>query len=135
MHNTPVASLGEKKSVAVKITAKAKAKSKPKIVAKGKKRRQAREDDAALLDEHTDKIEVRESKETKAQKQGEIETREIVNIMADEIEEIYSDYGSNLDRMNSEDKARTILLEMKYKDGGIKIKERDVKLRHCKAHR
>lgn len=103
-----------------------------KIVAKGKKKLQAEAEDQEAID----KFEKESLKPHKAAPSGssEINTKEVLNVLADEIEQIYTLEGVKIDRLNSMEKARTLYLEIRYKLGA-KVKEHEYDLPLCKEHR
>jgi hypothetical protein len=108
------------------------AKAIPK--AKGKIKRQELADEEKFVSEHFEKeyAEIHESDQAKVEK-AEISTKEVLNVLADEIEEIYELNGQKIDRANSMEKARILYLEIRYK-AGAKVAEKEFDLPYCKDH-
>lgn len=103
--------------------------------AKGKVRRAMMEDDADALAEFE---KAQTTKIVKAGRDGmrsdEIPTEEVVQVWADELEEIYGEFGSRLDRTNAEDKAKTLLIELRAHIPTIRITEQEFEVPHCREH-
>ena len=104
--------------------------------AKGKLRRTRIEDDEAMADELTEKMATPTG--IKADRshigKGEIDTKEVINVMADEIEEIYAATPFKMDRINAEDKARTILIELRCHTPTVPITDHAFDVRDCGRH-
>jgi hypothetical protein len=115
----------------------AKAIPKKRIApkAKGKVRRTRIEDDADALAEFE---KAQTTKIVKAGRDGmradEIPTREIVQVWADELEELYHEFGSRLDRTNAEDKAKTLLIELRAHIPTVRITEQEYDVPNCGKH-
>jgi hypothetical protein len=70
-------------------------------------------------------------------------TRELINVVTDSIERLYEEFGQNLDRMNSEDKALILVRYLKHGitseglDTPPRISQREMKApplcRNCEA--
>ena len=74
--------------------------------AKGKRRTEILDAEADALAEFEKKMLEPTVKQTETtHHRDEIRTKEVVNIMADEIQEIYHDLGFSLDEVNAQDKA------------------------------
>lgn len=103
--------------------------------AKGKiKRERVSEDEQALKEWEERELSKVTKSETAKVGRSEISTKEVLNILADEVEEIYEMNDARIDRMNSVEKARTIWLEIKYGIGAT-VKEKDFgPLPLCKKH-
>jgi|SRR5580765_2284706 len=102
--------------------------------AKGKKRRSEIEADAeaaAKLEEAVAKNVVKANDEPRPR--NTVPTKQVVNIMADEIQAFYEESGLNLDTMNAQDKALTLWRGMSSHGGTAK--EISVPLVLCKKHR
>jgi hypothetical protein len=99
-----------------------------KPVAKAKRRQQTVAADEAKADEQV--VFVRSRGEKKLR--NEVPTREVVNIMADEIQAVYSDMGSELDDVNAHDKALTLWRAISLK--GVRAKDQEVPYTHCEEH-
>jgi hypothetical protein len=89
-----------------------------KIQAKGKIKRQRAEKQKEL--EETAEIEIIKTEESPVYWKGEVSTREIKQVWADEIEAIYQELGGSLNRASAEDKALTIIRHMRLK-GKVKF--------------
>jgi hypothetical protein len=63
---------------------------------------------------------------------NEIPTREVVNIMADEIQAVYAELGSTLDDINAKDKALTLWRDIHAK--GVRAKDQEIPHVLCKEH-
>jgi hypothetical protein len=102
--------------------------------AKGKIKRQALAEEEEYVQEYFEKEakKVRKSAEPQVAK-AEITTKEVLNILADEVEEIYERQGYKINRVNSLEKARIIYLEIRYKMG-TSVKEKEFDLPLCKEH-
>jgi hypothetical protein len=115
--------------------AKAIPKKKVAPKAKGKVRRTRIEDDADALAEFE---KAQTTKIVKAGRDGmradEIPTREIVQVWADELEELYHEFGSRLDRTNAEDKAKTLLIELRAHIPTVRITEQEYDVPNCGKH-
>jgi hypothetical protein len=105
-------------------------------VAKGKLRRTMIEEDEAVAEELTKKMATPTG--IKADRshigKGEIGTQEVINVMADEIEEIYAITPFNIDRSNAEEKARTILIALRCHTPTVSITEHEYDIRDCGRH-
>lgn len=103
-------------------------------IAKGKMRRTEIADDAEALAEYEKKqakpVEVDAPKKSR----DEVSTGEIVNIMADEIEELYRVFGREIDRTNSMDKALIVTRHLRT-HGKVNFREKEVPHKLCKEHR
>jgi len=134
--NEQVAKAGSRKhSVVSKRTGSGDRRPVP--VAKGKKRQQEREDDEVLADEQVkaivskkvknDEIDVKHHRDA-------LPTGQVVNIMADEIQEIYHTLGSELDEMNARDKALVVWRDLMI-HGHVSAREQAVPMALCGKHR
>lgn len=109
---------------------------KPKLVAKGKKRRTELQEDEDRLEDMTKEI---ASKPVKAKgadtkhHRDELTTGQIVPIWGDEIQAIYEELGSSLDEVNAQDKALIIWREI-YIHAGATAREDEFKIKLCKEH-
>lgn len=104
-------------------------------VAKGKKRRtEIQEDEEAAARHEAEMLKPVASAEPETKKhRDEVSTREVVNIMADEIQAYYEELGGKIDEINAQDKALTIWRQVKI-DTGISAREIDVVYATCKEH-
>jgi hypothetical protein len=103
--------------------------------AKGKVRRTRIEDDADALAEFE---KAQTTKIVKAGRDGmradEIPTKEIVNVWATELQEIYGEFGSRLDWTNAQDKAKTLLIELRAHIPTVRITEQEYDVPNCGKH-
>lgn len=100
-------------------------------VAKAKRRQEALDADQEALEEFDKHIPVvKAPKEDKPR--NEVPTREIVNIMADEIQELYRLSGSELDEINARDKA--LILWRDQSTNGIHARDKAVSHALCDEH-
>jgi hypothetical protein len=105
-----------------------------KPVAKGKKRRTEIAEDAQRLIEDEQRIlkDVRKSDQG-VRHRDEIETVQVVNIWADEIQAYYEDLGGSIDEINAQDKALTIWREIMTKSH-VAAREQEIPYVTCKEH-
>lgn len=106
-------------------------------IAKGKKRQAEREADEELADEQVKAIVKKKEKHSDAgvkKHRDELPTGQVVNIMADEIQEIYHELGSELDEMNARDKALIIWRDLMI-HGHVSAREQEVPMVLCGEHR
>lgn len=108
-----------------------------KPVAKAKKKQaEIAEDLEALAKKEKEWLKPKESADadqTATKHRDEISTRQVVNIMADEIIAYYSELGGQLDDMNAQDKALTLWRQVKI-DTGISAREQSVGHVLCAEH-
>lgn len=102
--------------------------------AKGKKRQENIDAEQEAIAEFEKKsLEPTVKQETGTKHRDEISTKQVVNIMADEIQEIYHEFGGEIDEANARDKALTI-----WRDTHIHAKatarEKAVEHALCGAH-
>jgi hypothetical protein len=64
----------------------------------------------------------------------QVPSRQIVNIISDVVEDVYRQLGSNIDRVNAEDKALTLYRAMVYEGTNTTVKEHEFQLPYCKEH-
>jgi len=64
---------------------------------------------------------------------NEVPTGEVVQIMADAIEEVYEEMGAKIDRVNAEDKALTLFRNVAIYHGAVAI-EHEVPHSLCENH-
>lgn len=104
-----------------------------KAVAKGKKRQtEIDADEEAIEKFEAEQLKVRTS-EKSTHHRDEIPTKQVVSIMADELEEIYKEFGGRIDRTNALDKALTLWRQMSIHEG-ISAREKTVEHVLCKDH-
>ena len=103
--------------------APAKKSNAPK--AKGKRRTEILDAEAEALAEYEKEQMVPTVKQTDAtHHRDEIRTKEVVNIMADEIQEIYHEFGFTIDEVNAQDKALILWRDAKlYAHAGARESE------------
>lgn len=104
------------------------------IVAKGKKRRtEIEEDEEALAKFEKETLKPRQSSEPKHKKhRDEVDSVVVVNLWADEIQEIYQELDGEIDDANARDKA-TILWREIYLQG-VSAREQSVPHALCEEH-
>jgi hypothetical protein len=105
-----------------------------KVVAKGKKKRFQLDAEQELADELTKAQATVRKSEIPSPQRADVSTKEMLNVLADELQEIYAEYGHNLDRVNAMDKMTYLLRELRFKEGGVRIKEKSFSPRWCKEH-
>ena len=59
---------------------------------------------------------------------------EIINVMADAVEEIYQEFHATIDRVNARDKALILFREMTIGGNGVRIQEKEITIPLCKEH-
>jgi hypothetical protein len=100
-------------------------------VAKAKKRQQALDADQEALEEHEKHIPVvKAGKDEKPR--NEVPTLEVINIMADEIQELYALNGSTLDEINARDKALILWRDLMM--NGVHARDKAVPHVLCEEH-
>jgi hypothetical protein len=105
-----------------------------KVKAKAKKR----QEEISADQEAIEKMEAEMLKPLKKDKadtkhRDELPLKEVVSIMADELQEIYREMGGTLDDVNARDKALTLWREIHYKEG-VHAREKPVQHVLCGAH-
>jgi hypothetical protein len=103
-----------------------------KPVAKAKRRQEAVTADEEALAEYEARIPVVRSHAVEKKSRNEIPTRQVVNIMADEIQVVYEIMGSRLDDVNAHDKALTLWRDISAK--GVRAKDQEVPHTLCEEH-
>ena len=63
-----------------------------------------------------------------------VRSGEVINIMADAVEEIYREFHSSIDRVNAHDKALILYREMVLGGNGVQIREKEFSLPSCGQH-
>lgn len=102
-----------------------------KVVAKGKAKKKRREADKELQ-EGVGPIQVRQGEDTKPRR-NEPSSGEIVQVLADTVEEVYAEFGQRIHRVNADDKARTIVRELRLKHR-VRFHDTDDEPKRCKEH-
>lgn len=103
--------------------------------AAGKERRTRIESDADAVAEHEKAVAknvVRSS--LPVRHRDELPTKQVVNIMADEIQSVYAVLGMSIDDLNAKDKALNIWRHMHIK-GHVTAREQDMDVVLCAEHR
>jgi hypothetical protein len=103
------------------------------VTAKGKLRRTQVE-----LDETAEahvKVVTISSKGSASGGRVSLPTKEVINVMADAVEEIYEEFHSSINRVNAEDKAIILFREIAYGGSGVPVREKEFHLPLCKEHR
>jgi len=100
-------------------------------VAKAKRRQQALDADQEALEEFEKNITVVKKKHEDVPR-NEVPTGEVVNIMADEIQELYRLNGSTLDMTNARDKALILWRDLGI--NGVHARDRAVLHVLCEEH-
>lgn len=108
---------------------------KGKPVAKGKKRQtEIHEDEEAAAKHEAEMLKPVKSNDPASSKhKDDVSFREVVNIMADEIQAFYEELGGRIDEMNAQDKALTIWRQMRI-DTGVSAREQEVSYVMCSEH-
>jgi hypothetical protein len=108
---------------------------KVKPTAKGKLRRtRIEEDEEALAAFEKEQTKIVKAQGRDGMRSDEIPTKEVVQIWADELEEIYHEFGSRLDRVNAEDKAKTLLIELRAHTPSVRITDHEYDVPNCGKH-
>lgn len=106
----------------------------PPPKAKGKKRQEEiSADEEALAAMEAEMLKPRKKSSEDKKHRDELPIKEVVSIMADELQEIYKEMGGTLDDLNARDKALTLWREIHYKEG-IHAREKPVQHVLCGAH-
>lgn len=100
-------------------------------VAKAKRRQQEQDEDREAIEEFEKSIPVVKAEKDEKPRQ-EVPTREVVNIMADEIQELYRLAGSELDDVNARDKALILWRDLSI--NGIHARDKAVSHALCEEH-
>lgn len=100
-------------------------------IAKAKRRQQDAESDQEAIKKFDENIRVVKAKPDEKPR-TEVPTREVVNIMADEIQELYVLSGSRLDEENARDKA--LILWRELSTNGVHARDKAVPHALCKKH-
>jgi transcriptional regulator NrdR family protein len=106
------------------------------VAAKGKKRQADREADANLENEMTQAVvkkKVPSAEVNTSRHRDELPTGQVVNIMSDEIQEIYGVFGSAIDTINAREKALIIWRDLMVY-GHVAAREQAVPYVQCKDH-
>lgn len=102
--------------------------------AKGKKRQEEiSADEEALATMEAEMLKPVKKSAGDTKHRDELPIKEVVSIMADELQEIYREMGGTLDDLNARDKALTIWREIHYKEG-VHAREKPVQHVLCGAH-
>lgn len=103
------------------------------VIAKGKKRQtEIEEDEEALAKFEQESLKPRKTKNV-VHHRDEIETSQVLNILADEIEAIGEEIGVEINRLNARE-FYAMNLWRPLKLAGISAREKSVPMRKCKAH-
>lgn len=114
-----------------KIVSKKSGKKAGRVVAKAKKRA---EDEAEAVRKADAKVETTKAEDRDVRKhRDELPTKQVVNILADEIQAITGELGAELDYINAQDKALTIWRQLHY-GGHVPAREKKLTLSYCKEH-
>lgn len=126
---------GEVKSVLKKVPGD---KRKTKVVSdrpvSASKKRKASDDDA-LAKYEAEALKPRASAEAESTRhRDEVPTKEILNVWADEIENIAEETGNKIDRLNAREFfAMNLWREVSFKQG-VKARDKRLKVQHCAEH-
>ena len=102
-------------------------------VAKAKRRQEAVTADEEAIAKYEAEIATPvRSRAVEKKSRNEIPTRQVVNIMADEIQVVYEIMGSRLDDVNAHDKALTLWRDISAK--GVRAKDQEVPHTLCEEH-
>ena len=106
------------------------------VEAKGKKRRtEIQEDEDALAEHEKEMLKPVKQDKGPTHHRDEIETRQVVNIWGDEIQDIYAELGGPpLDEINAQDKALILWREL-HAMHGVSAREQKVSHAACKEHK
>jgi len=105
------------------------------VEAKGKKRRtEIQEDEDALAEHEKAMLKPVKHDTGPVHHRDELDTRSVVNIIADEIQDVYHELGHALDEVNAQDKALIMWREIRYVLGAT-ARERAVPHAACKDHK
>lgn len=108
--------------------------SGPKPAAKGKKRQAQISEDAEALARY-EQAQLKPKKADKSIKhRDEIATGQILEIVADEIEAIWQEFGSTIDRLNAREYfAMNIIRPLRL--DGVAFREKEIPAVYCKEHK
>ncbi len=101
-------------------------------VAKAKRRQEAVDADGEAIAAYEAEIAKPVRAPVEKKPRNEVPTRQIVNIMADEIQAVYEMMGSRLDDMNAHDKGLTLWRDISAK--GVRARDQAVLHELCKEH-
>lgn len=111
-------------------------KGKKKPVAKSKKRQSEIEaDEEALVEFETNMLKPQKKQLDAPRHRDETPTKAVVQIMADEIQEVYQIMGGEIDRLNAEDKALILWRDVRYGLHHVVAREREVSHVLCAEHK
>jgi hypothetical protein len=110
-------------------------KQKDVPVAKAKKRKTEILADEELADRQLEEMSqvVKTDAPVEKKHRDELPTKQIVNIMADEIQNVYEEMGGSIDDLNAREKALIIWRQLRI-DTGISAREQDVEYVACDTH-
>lgn len=104
--------------------------------AKGKKRQAEIVEDAEALAKYEEKVfkaPVKKAKEVKHR--DEIQTGQILEIVADEIEAIWKEFGSKIDRVNAREFFAMNIVRPLRIEHDVHFRDKEIPARYCKEHR
>jgi len=112
-----------------------KKKKKGAVIAKGKVRQTRIEEDAdALVEFEKKQSVVRKGDGGSTMRADEVPTKEIINVWAVEIQDIYNEFGTRIDRTNAQDKAKTLLIELRAHTPHVRIRDHEFQVPDCGRH-
>lgn len=109
-------------------------RTKSGVAAKGKKRRTEIAEDEEVIAKFEEEILIPKVKQIEPKHhRDEVESRQVVNIWGDELEDIYEELGISIDTPNAQDKALILWRELRIQHG---VTARDAEVSHavCKEH-
>ncbi len=108
--------------------------TKSGIVAKGKKRLTQIQEDDEVIKKHEEEILVPKVKQVEPKHhRDEVESRQVINIWGDELEDLYHELGLTIDTPNAQDKALILWREIHIQHA-VTAREAEVPHAACKEH-
>src|SRR5262252_712756 len=106
--------------------------SHPRVQAKGKKRRaEIQDDEEAIAAYEAEALKPVKSGERETKHRDEVATRDVLEIFADEIEAIWAEFGTPIDRLNAREYFAMNIFRPLTFEGGVQFREKEVPLVHC----
>jgi len=109
--------------------------SHPRVQAKGKKRRAAIADDAeALARFEEESLKPRAASHAEHKHRDEVSTKDVLEIFADEIEAIWAEFGTRIDRLNAREYFAMNIYRPLTFNAGVHFREKEVPRVYCDEH-
>jgi len=108
--------------------------SHPRVQAKGKKRRaEIQEDEEAIAKYEAEQLKPQKA-HAETKHRDEVATKDVLEIFADEIEAIWTEFGSPIDRLNAREFFAMNIFRPLTFEGGVQFREKEVPLVYCEDH-